>query len=68
MATKRPALKEYNVSFKVQADVDIVVSAATPEDAIAKGRELETDFGNFVAPDLEVLDGVVEVRGCWARD
>ncbi|HEY6115100.1 MAG TPA: hypothetical protein VI172_03995 [Candidatus Dormibacteraeota bacterium] len=67
--TKRPALKEFHVSFKLNADVDLLVSAATPEEAIAKGRDLEGDLGNFLSGDIaETLDGKAEVRGCWALD
>jgi len=68
MPAKRPALKDYSVNFHLVADVAVRVSAATPEEAIAKGRDIEARAGELFDVD-EVLDvPVAEVTGTWCLE
>jgi hypothetical protein len=57
--------KDYHVNFRLIADVAVRVSAATPEEAIAKCREVKA--GELLDVD-EYLDGSIDLRGVWTID
>jgi hypothetical protein len=67
---KKPALKEYYVSVRMNVELSIRVLAATPEEALAKGRDLEGSYDRFLDESQydDLNDGSAEIVGVWTID
>jgi hypothetical protein len=67
---KTPSFRDYHVSVRLNVELSVRVAAATPEDALAKGREIQAHYNVLLDESQydDINDGSAEVVGVWTLD